>query len=91
MKRLMEKWQVSKGRLILILITFAMGGSLTGYLGRKVLNLLSIENTLLFILCYIIIMTLIWPFAVLTVSLLTGQASFFIKYLGRLMNKFRRS
>ena len=40
-KRLQEKWKVSALRVLLIILTFAIGGSLTGYAGRGVTNRIS--------------------------------------------------
>jgi hypothetical protein len=87
LNRLQDKWKVGAGRLILILITFATGGSLTGYAGRKLMALTGIENTALYIPVYIILITLIWPLMVLLVSIPLGQFFFFKKYIGRIGNR----
>ena len=79
-----QKWKVNGWRLLLILLTFAIGGSLTGLLGRKLIGFLNIENTVLFIVVYIIIITILWPLMVLVVSIFFGQYSFFTKYLSRM-------
>lgn len=90
-KRLQQKWKVSGGRLFLILCTFALGGSLTGYVARRLMPLLSIEHPVVYLVIYIIIVTLLWPLMVLLVSLPLGQAPFFRHYLQRLGRKlFRR-
>ncbi len=60
-ERLQKKWKVSGGRLLLILVTFAIGGSLTGYLGKNVMSLLGITQPFAYIPIYIIVVTLIWP------------------------------
>ena len=86
-ERLQKKWGVSAWRLLLILITFAVGGSLTGYVGKKIMNWTGIETTLVFMLVYIIVVTLIWPFMVLAVSVLTGQFFFFKTYIRTLGGK----
>jgi len=86
-ERLQKKWHVSGGRLLLILVTFAVGGSLTGIIGKKIMNLLAIGSTALYIPIYIIVVTLVWPFMVLTVSLFTGQFLFFRNYLSKLGRK----
>ena len=39
LKKLQTKWKVSAVRLLLIIATFAIGGSLCGYSGRKLLGL----------------------------------------------------
>ena len=82
--RLQHKWKVSGTRLALILCTFAVGGSLTGYAGRRLMNLFPISQDGWWVVVYIIVVTLIWPLAVLLVSVLFGQYSFFINYLRKM-------
>jgi hypothetical protein len=79
--RLQQKWKVNGLQLALILCTFAIGGSLTGYVGRKLMNLLDISAQWLWIIVYILLVTLLWPMAVLLVSILFGQFKFFTGYL----------
>lgn len=83
-ERLQQKWNVGPGRLLLILITFALGGSATGYLGKKVMSFAGIENPWLFISVYIIVVTIIWPLMVLLVSIPFGQFNFFRSYIAKL-------
>jgi len=80
-EKLQQKWKVGGLQLALILCTFAIGGSLTGYAGRKLMPLLGIESNGLWILIYIILITLIWPLAVLLISIPFGQFRFFTRYL----------
>ena len=82
--RLQHKWKVTGTRLALILCTFAVGGSLTGYAGRRLMNLFPISQDGWWVVVYIIVVTLIWPLAVLLVSVLFGQYSFFINYLRKM-------
>jgi CHASE2 domain-containing sensor protein len=86
-KRLQQKWEVKGWQLLLILLTFALGGSLTGFVGRRLLALTGLQGGVLFVLAYIVVMTLIWPFMVLLVSIPLGQFSFFRRYLRRLGRK----
>ena len=86
-KRLQEKWKVNGWQLLVILVIFALGGSLTGYLGRKLVSLFEIEIVVLSIIIYILVVTIIWPFAVLMVSIPFGQFSFFRKYIARIGSK----
>jgi formyltetrahydrofolate-dependent phosphoribosylglycinamide formyltransferase len=81
LERLQKKWKVNGPQLALILCTFAIGGSVTGYVGRKLMTLLTIEQGWLWVVVYIILITIIWPLAVLLISLPFGQFRFFIKYL----------
>jgi formyltetrahydrofolate-dependent phosphoribosylglycinamide formyltransferase len=80
-QRLKQKWKVNGLQLALIIITFAIGGSLTGYAGKKLLNLFYIERGWLWIVTYIILICLLWPLAVLLVSIPFGQYKFFTKYI----------
>lgn len=83
-ERLREKWKVNGLQLFLILCTFAIGGSLTGYAGRKLMNVLPVPQNWVWVVIYIIVVTLIWPLAVLLVSILFGQYRFFTGYLKKL-------
>lgn len=87
LKSLQTKWKVSPARLVLILATFALGGSGTGWLGKKIIGWLSMESPFWFVPVYIIIVTIIWPFAVLLVSIPLGQFLFFKIYIGKLAKK----
>ena len=92
LERLKKRWQASGLRLILILVTFAVGGSLTGFVGKKLMNELDISQPVLYVLIYIIIITILWPLAVLLVSIPLGQFAFFRKYITRLGNRiFKRN
>ncbi len=83
-ERLQKKWGVTGLQLVLILCTFAIGGSLTGYAGKKLMNLFGIEQNWLWIIVYIILITIIWPLAVLLVSIPFGQFTFFTKYIRKI-------
>ncbi len=83
-EKLQQKWKVNGLQLALILCTFAIGGSLTGYTARKLMPLLGIGSNWLWILVYIILVTLIWPIAVLLISIPFGKFSFFTRYLKKI-------
>ena len=70
--------------MFLILCTFAIGGSLTGWVGKKIMGLLAIEKGVVWVLVYILLVTLLWPIAVLLVSVFFGQFRFFVKYLRKI-------
>lgn len=82
--RLQQKWKVNGLQVALILCTFAIGGSLTGYVGRKLMNLFDIGPEWLWIVMYILLVTLLWPLAVLLVSIPFGQFRFFVSYLKKM-------
>jgi len=83
-ERLQKKWKVSGPQLALILCTFAIGGSLTGFAGKKIMNLASIQQDWLWAIVYILLITVIWPLAVLLISIPFGQFPFFIKYIRKI-------
>ncbi len=87
--RLKQKWQVNNTQFILIICTFAIGGSLCGFTGRRLLNLFNIENRIAYIVAYIIVMTLVWPACVLLVSVPFGQFRFFSAYLKRMWGRIK--
>jgi hypothetical protein len=84
LKHLQKKWKVNGWQVLIILNIFALGGSLTGYAGRKLMSFLEIEILVLYIIIYLLIVTAVWPFAVLLVSIPFGQFSFFRKYIARM-------
>jgi len=86
-KNLQKKWKVNGWQVLIILVIFALGGSLTGVAGRKLMTIFEIEILVLYIIIYILIVTIIWPFAVLLVSIPFGQFSFFRNYIARMGRK----
>jgi phosphoribosylglycinamide formyltransferase 1 len=86
-EKLRQKWKVGALQLALIISTFAIGGSLTGFAGKKIMNLLHIQQDWLWAIIYILLVTLIWPLMVLLVSIPFGQFRFFIGYVRRLGEK----
>jgi formyltetrahydrofolate-dependent phosphoribosylglycinamide formyltransferase len=87
-EKLKQRWKVNGLNLILIITTFALGGSLCGYTGRKLLALTGLDKGFLWVLLYILLVTLLWPVAVLLVSIPLGQFSFFRKYIGKVFRRF---
>ncbi len=87
LEKLQKKWKVNGLQLILIISTFAIGGSSTGFVGKKVMNALSIKEDWLWAIIYILLITIIWPLAVLIVSIPFGQFPFFIRYIRKIGEK----
>ena len=87
-ERLQKKWKVSGWQVFLILIIFALGGSITGYAGRKLMSIFEIEMIVLNVIIYVVVITIIWPMAVLIVSIPFGQFSFFKKYISSIDRRF---
>ena len=80
---LQEKWKVRGSQFWLIMLTFALGGSLSGRLCSFLLNLVFLEKNWAFWLVYPLFLTILWPFSVIFVSFFTGQFRFFRGYLTR--------
>lgn len=84
LEKLKNRWGVNGIQLTLILLTFALGGSCCGALGRRILGLMPIDNTFLYTIIYIITITLLWPVCVILISIPLGQFSFFRNYLRKI-------
>jgi hypothetical protein len=82
--RLRKKWKVNGFQLLLILCTFAIGGSMTGYVGKRIMPLFGIDTPWLFVPVYILLVTILWPVMVLIVSIPFGQFTFFVSYLKKI-------
>lgn len=89
LKRLQTKWGVSAIQFVLILCTFAIGGSLSGYGAKKIMALLGMEKSVLWWVIYIVVVSLLWPLCVITVSIFFGQFSFFKNYLKKMGTRMR--
>lgn len=87
-KKLKEKWNVTWLQFTLIFCTFAIGGSLCGRVGKFFLDKLQIENAWIYLPLYLFIITLLWPFSVLLVSIVFGQFNFFKNYLTKIGKRF---
>jgi formyltetrahydrofolate-dependent phosphoribosylglycinamide formyltransferase len=85
-ERLKEKWKVNGWGLLIILLTFALAGTGTGYLGKLLMNALKVRIVWVYILIYVVVITFLWPFMVIITSLLFGQFHFFRNYLWRIWN-----
>jgi hypothetical protein len=83
LKKLRKKWKVGLVQLVLIITTFALGGSLCGYVGRKLLGFSGIDKGILWVVAYILLVTILWPIAVILVSIPLGQFTFFKNYLNK--------
>ena len=83
LKRLQEKWKLGTGQFWLVILTFALGGSLSGRLCSFLLKLVFLEKNWAFWLVYPLFLTILWPFSVIFVSFFTGQFAFFKGYLSR--------
>ncbi|HSN62038.1 MAG TPA: formyltransferase family protein, partial [Ferruginibacter sp.] len=88
-ENLQRKWKVNGIQVLLILTTFALGGSICGIVGRKIMGLTGIDKGVIWIITYIFILTIIWPLCVLLTSIPLGQFTFFKKYISKIFNRFK--
>jgi len=86
-QKLRQRWKVNGVNLLLIIATFALGGSLCGYAGRKILLLTNLEKGVVWFILYILLITLLWPLCVLLISIPLGQFAFFKRYITRIWKK----
>lgn len=88
-EKLKQRWKVNGLNLLLIISTFAIGGSLCGITGRKILAMTNLDKGALWIVLYILLITLLWPLCVLLISIPLGQFGFFKRYLGKIARRFK--
>lgn len=89
LEKLKQRWKVNDLNLVLIICTFALGGSLCGYAGRKILGLTGMEKGGLWIALYILLISLLWPLCVLIISIPLGQFKFFKNYLTKIWGRMK--
>lgn len=89
LEKLKKKWNVTGVQLILILCTFAIGGSMDGYISRRIMTLIPLDKGVLWWVVYIVVLTLLWPFCVLLISIFFGQFRFFKNYLARVARRMK--
>lgn len=86
-EKLKQHWKVNGINLMLILATFAGGGSLCGLAARQLLLLTNVDKGFFWLLLYVLTATILWPFAILLVSIPFGQLTFFKQYLLKIRNR----
>jgi len=87
LKKLQQKWKVDGKNLILILISFAIGGSVCARLGEKIIALFQLEKNFFWYFLYLIIVTILWPICVIVISIPFGQFVFFRSYVKKIFDK----
>ncbi len=80
-QKLKDRWKVNTLNLVLIISTFAIGGSLCGKAGARLLELGGLQKNFSYWFIYVLLIMLLWPLFVITVSIPLGQFSFFKNYL----------
>jgi formyltetrahydrofolate-dependent phosphoribosylglycinamide formyltransferase len=87
LQKLKQRWKVNTLNMVLILCTFAIGGSLCGKSGAVVMQWTGLDKGVLWWFIYIIVVTLLWPLHVLLVSIPLGQFGFFRRYLQKMWQR----
>ncbi|MCU0323308.1 MAG: hypothetical protein MUE72_12885 [Chitinophagaceae bacterium] len=87
--KLKEKWKVGWLQFTLIFCTFALGGSGCAKLASWLLSFVLAEKSWVYWIIYVPLVTLLWPFCVLIISIPLGQFKFFSNYLKRMWGKIK--
>ncbi len=86
-KKLQQKWGVNGINMVLIITTFALGGSACARVAGLILKLSSLEKNSIWWIIYILLVTILWPICVILISFPLGQFKFFKNYLFRIWSK----
>lgn len=89
LNKLQKRWKVNAFQLVLVLSVFTIGGSLSGWVGKRIMDLLHLQNRVLWLVVYIMVLTIIWPAMVFLVSIPFGQVRFFKKYIRKMAIRMR--
>jgi hypothetical protein len=84
LQKLQARWKVNTVNLLLILLTFALGGSTCARLAGYILKIYFDEKTFLWWVLYVVMVSGLWPICVLFISIPLGQFKFFKNYLQRI-------
>lgn len=87
LKRLQQKWGVNGINMVLIITTFAFGGSACARVAGLILKLSSLEKNTIWWVIYFLLVTILWPICVIIISFPLGQFRFFKNYLFRIWSK----
>jgi formyltetrahydrofolate-dependent phosphoribosylglycinamide formyltransferase len=87
-EKLKQRWNVNGVNLLLIICTFAIGGSLCGRASSWIIQYLPIDTKWIEVVLFILLCTIIWPLAVILISIPLGQFSFFKKYIVKIFGRF---
>ena len=93
MNKLKKHWNISStSQLILILLVFAINGSLSGIITKPVLHFLTLDREsiplLLYWFLYILIMSIIYFALLIIISRIFGQETFFRKFAEKSLTPF---
>ena len=98
-KKLKRKWEIqSHIQFVVIIVVFAITGSVALYISQPILDLLKIDsyihNRLLYFIARLIIIFPIYQIVLILVATLLGQFNFFWQFekkmICRLLNRFKK-
>jgi hypothetical protein len=93
MNKLKNHWGISSNmQLLLILLVFAVNGSLSGIITKPILSFIGISednsNLVLYWFLYFLSISIVYFILLILVSKLFGQSSFFRKFAKRSLSPF---
>jgi len=93
MDKLKKHWNISSNtQLLLILLVFAINGSLSGFITKPALNFIGVtkENIhfIIYWILYILVISIVYFALLIIISRLFGQSSFFKKFAKRSLTPF---
>lgn len=89
LKKLQQKWGVNGINMVLIITTFALGGSACARVAGWLLHFAILEKGILWWTLYVLLVSLLWPVCVFIISFPLGQHLFFKNYLSRIWSKMK--
>lgn len=93
MNKLKNHWGISSNvQLALILIVFAINGSLSGLITRPILSLIGVSkeniNLIVYWILYILVITIVYFILLIVISTIFGQFTFFKKFAKKSLSPF---
>ena len=91
MQKLKQRWGITSNfQLGVIIVVFAVNGSLSARLGLFVMKLLGLTKETLHVLGYYLIATIlilpIYPFVIMVIGWIFGQSAFFIPFAKKMLH-----
>lgn len=92
MKKLKERWGITSiYQLLLIIVVFAINGSLSARISNYLMNAIGLNDVnthwLLYYLIFILLILPIYPFLLMGFGYLFGQSKFFFPFGKRMLSK----
>ena len=93
MDKLKSHWNISSNtQLTLILLVFAINGSLSGIITKPILNFIGVSkdniHVILYWILYFLAISVVYFMLLIVISKLFGQSSFFKKFAKRSLSPF---